>query len=113
LPQTTPERAIPLLARSFSAELGHSSSISLALAAAYARKHEMRFRFTDIPIDYPYKGAVDFHRTSMQPLIDYASACAMPGQLWTTPDQALVSSERAMSLGRDHDVQCPWPDSSH
>lgn len=111
LPHTTPERVIPILARSFSAELGHSSRISLALAAAYAQRHEMHFRFTDIPIDYPYKGALDFHRASMQPLFDYAQACAIQSQLWTTPDQALVSSERALSSAPDHNVQCPLPDS--
>jgi hypothetical protein len=111
LPHTTPEKAIPILARSFSAELGHSSRISLALAAAYAQKLEMRFRFTDRPIDYPYKGALDFHRTSMQPLFDYALTCATQGRLRTIPDQALVSSEPALSSAPDHNVQCPLPDS--
>ena len=107
LPHTTPERAVPILARSFSAELGHSSRISLALAAAYAQKHDMRFRFTDIPIDYPYKGSLDFHRDAMQPLFDYALSCAMQGELWTTPDQALASSEQALSSKPGHALQCP------
>jgi hypothetical protein len=112
LPQTTPDKAIPILARSFSAALGHSSRLSLALAAAYATRHEMRFRFTDLPIDYPYKGALDFRRDAMQPLFDYALHCAVAGRLWITPDQALAGSENALSSAPGHVVQCPLPEDS-
>ena len=112
LPQTTPEKTIPILARSFTAELGHSSRVTLALVAAYAQRHGMNFRFTDIPVDYPYKGSLDFHRETMQALFDYALGCAAQGQLWTTPDQALASSERALSAAPGHTVQCPGPDSA-
>ena len=45
-PQTTRERPISVLARSFSAGLTHASRRTLELAAAFADRYQMDFRFT-------------------------------------------------------------------
>jgi len=107
LPHTTPQKSMPILARSLSAELGHTARTTLALSAAFAQQHGMKFLFSEIPIDYPYQGPLDFHSSVLLPLFDFALRCATNGRFWTTPAQALESSERALSASPAHTVQCP------
>jgi hypothetical protein len=107
LPHTTTIGTMPILARSLSAQLGHSARTTLALSAAYSRQHGMGFLFSYIPIDYPFLGPLDFGSSNMKSLFDYALKCAVSGQLWTTPVQALAGSERALSAPPGHAVQCP------
>jgi len=45
-PQTTRERPVAVLSRSFSAGLMHASRRSLELSAAFAERHGMQFRFS-------------------------------------------------------------------
>jgi hypothetical protein len=110
LPHTTAIETMPILARSLSAQLGHSARTTLALSAAYSRQHGMGFQFSYIPIDYPFLGPLDFGSSTMKSLFDYALQCAAAGHLWTTPAQALTDSERALAGAPGHTVQCPFAD---
>jgi len=55
----------------------------------------MSLRFSEIPVDYPFRGPLDFHASNLQALFNYAAECAFEGRLWTTIDQALNRGERA------------------
>ncbi len=94
-PRTTPVEPIPVIARSFSATLKHMSRETLGLTAAFAQRQGMSLRFSEIPVDYPFQGPLDFHASNLQALFNYAAECAFEGRLWTTIDQALNRGERA------------------
>ena len=96
-PHTTPFKTVPILARSFSAELMHMARVELAVIAAFAQRYQMNLRFTDIPIDYPRVGSLDFRASSMRTLFDYGADCARKGLLWATVDEALARFERTVS----------------
>jgi len=36
----------------------------------------MNFRFSSIPVDYPFRGPLDFQQSSMRALFNYGADCA-------------------------------------
>lgn len=106
-PQTTRERPISVLARSFSAGLAHASRRTLELTAAYADRYEMDFRFTYVPVTYPYKGPLDFKFSSMHALFEYAARCAQAGRLWTTLQQAISEAQHTATTTSQQTDECP------
>jgi hypothetical protein len=88
-PSTTAVRPVEILERSFSTTLKHLARTELNFTADFAQRHGMSFRFSEIPIDYPFAGFLDFRRASLEALFKYAENCAADGSLWTTLDQAL------------------------
>jgi len=90
---TTPRSPIPILTRSYSATMKQISRRDIGIAAAFALRHRMNFRFTEIPVDYPFPGPLDFRASTIQALFNYAVACAANGYLWTTVDQGIQGTE--------------------
>ncbi|HEX7679908.1 MAG TPA: patatin-like phospholipase family protein [Thermoanaerobaculia bacterium] len=96
VPDTVPERLGPVVARSFTAVLNYMSRKEVLLAAAFAHEHEMAFRVTSIPVDYPFAGSIDFQRENIRALYDYGERCAEAGLLWTTPEGELRHAQAAV-----------------
>jgi hypothetical protein len=117
VPDTVPERLGPVVARSFTAVLNYMSRKEVLLAAAFAHEHEMTFRETSIPVDYPFTGSIEFQTENIRALYDYGERCAASGLLWTTPEGELHHTQAALARlesgqGRTKkiaagDVQCP------
>jgi len=99
VPHTTPVDTISILSRSFSATLTHLARTNVVLTAEFAQKYDMNFRFSSIPIDYPFRGPLDFQQSSMRALFDYGAECAWEGRLWTTVEQAMARGHGAMPTG--------------
>jgi predicted acylesterase/phospholipase RssA len=89
---TTPLSTIPIVTRSYSATMKHISRRDIGMAAAFALRHRMNFHFTEIPVEYPFPGLLDFRAPTIQALFNYAVACAAGGYLWTTLDQDFKSA---------------------
>jgi hypothetical protein len=106
-PQTTRERPIAVLTRSFSAALMHSSRRALDLAVEFAHRQSMSFRFTFIPMNHQFAGALRFKASEMSPLFDYGVRCAARNELWTTLDHALEEAQRAATAFPRFDDACP------
>lgn len=94
---TTPRSTIPIVTRSYSATMKHISRRDIGLAAAFALRHGMNFHFTEIPVEYPFPGLLDFRAPTIQALFNYAVACAAGGYLWTTLDQGFKSASAGSS----------------
>ncbi len=94
-PETTRERPVVVITRSFSAGLMHSSRRALELSAVFARQHQMNFHFSYIPLNYPFQGPFNFKPPATQALFDYGVRCAEAGQLWITFEQAVEQGEKA------------------
>jgi len=58
----------------------------------------MNFRFTEIPVDYPFPGLLDFRAPTIQALFNYAVACAANDHLWSTVDQRIKVGENKRDL---------------
>ena len=106
-PETTRERPISVLARSFSAGLTHASRRSLELTAAFADRYQMDFRFTYVPVTYPFKGPLDFKFPSMHALFEFGAHCAEAGRLWTTLQQAMSEAQHAAATPSQLTDDCP------
>ncbi len=100
-PRTTTAKTVPILARSFSAGLTHMSREALTATSMFAQRNHMNLKFTEIPIDYPRVGPLDFRASSMRSLFDYGAACAGKGLLWVTVDEAMARFEKAASARLD------------
>jgi hypothetical protein len=95
-PQTTREKTIPILKRSFSTELTHAMRTTLELSVEFSRLYGMNLQFSRIPPTYPFQGALNFQPPAMQALFDYAAGCAANGHFWTTPEQVLLRVEQTL-----------------
>jgi hypothetical protein len=106
-PQTTRERPVAVLSRSFSAGLMHSSRRSLELSAAFAQRHGMQFRFSYIPNNYPFQGPLNLKPSAVRALFDYGARCAMAGRLWLSLEQAVDAGQQAATSLPKESSQCP------
>jgi len=106
-PQTTRERPVVVITRSFSAGLMHSSRRALELSAVFARQHQMDFHFSYVPLNYPFAGPFNFKAPVMQTLFDYGLRCAEAGQLWMTFEQAVEQGEKAARSVLKQSNDCP------
>jgi hypothetical protein len=95
-PQTTREKTIPILKRSFSTELMHTMRTTLELSVEFSRLYGMNMQFSRIPPTYPYQGPLNFKPAAMQALFDYAAGCAANGHFWTTPEQVMTRIEQTL-----------------
>lgn len=96
VPDTVTGRLGPIIERSFTAVLNSMARKELLVALAFAREHEMNFRVTSIPIDYPFGGSIDFRPADMRALFDYGERCAEQGLVWTTPAESLRRVQTAL-----------------
>jgi len=100
VPQTTPVDTISILSRSVSTTLIHLARANVLLTSEFARKYDMNFRFSSIPIAYPFRGPLDFHESSIRVLFNYGADCARKGRLWTTAvEQAMTRGQAAITAG--------------
>jgi predicted acylesterase/phospholipase RssA len=105
-PGTTPLSPIPIVTRSYSATMKHISRRDIGIAAAFAQRHGMRFRFTELPAGYPFPGLLDFRPATIQALFNYAAKCAASGRLWISDDQRIVRTENKLVADQPF-AQCP------
>jgi hypothetical protein len=69
----------------------------IALTSAFAKRYGMNLSLTLIPIEYPFKGPLEFHESTSRELFKYASDCAQQGKLWNTLEQSIAHSEKTLS----------------
>jgi hypothetical protein len=74
---------------------------TIVLTSEFAQKYDMNFRFSSIPMDYPFRGPLDFQPSSMRVLFDYGVECAQEGRLWTTVEQATTRGRAVIPVGFD------------
>ena len=106
-PRTTLQEPMAVLSRSFSAALMHASRRALVLASVFARHFGMHFRFTYLPMTYPFEGSLDFQYSNMHQLFKYGEQCAASGRIWTTLNQAINESQRAATQLPQLSYACP------
>ena len=111
-PQTTREKMLPIMMRSFSSTLRLMSRTTLEFNAAVANRYGMNLRIGSIPVEYPLQGPFNFHTPVLQTLFSYAANCTQNGQLWTTPEQALNRGMRAPTSVPAPAAPCPSAGSS-
>jgi hypothetical protein len=105
-PGTTPLSPIPIVTRSYSATMKHIQRRDIGIAAAFAQRHGMNFRFTGLPIGYPFPGLLDFRPATIQKLFDYAAKCAASGRLWIGEDERIERGE-SKAAGSEPFALCP------
>jgi len=88
-PQTTPINTTDIVERSFSAGMTYMARDAIVGGLAASGRLGMELRITEIPVDYPRTGFLDFRPQSTKALFDYAEDCAERGLLWLTPEQSL------------------------
>jgi len=87
--ETTPEKKLPIMMRSFSANLRVMARTTVETNATFAEHYGMDLSIASIPLDYPLQRPFDFNAEVLQHLFEYAKQCASSGQLWSTSAQAL------------------------
>jgi hypothetical protein len=98
-PRTTADDTISIIGRSSATTLKHLTRNEITLTAELASRYGMNFRFSEIPVDYPFRGAFDFGEAATRALFDYALACARDGRLWLTVEQAIARNTHASLVG--------------
>jgi len=99
VPHTTPVDTMSILLRTSSATLTHLARANVLLTSEFAEKYDIDFRFSSIPVDYPFRGPLDFEQSSMRALFNYGADCAEEGRLWTTVEQAIAHGQGIASTG--------------
>jgi len=97
IPHTTELNTISILSRSFSAVLNHMARSQIALTLAFANEYGMNLKLTQIPIEYPFKGPLEFHESTSRELFKYASDCAQRDKIWNTVEESIVHNLKALS----------------
>lgn len=106
-PRTTPLKTTALLKSSFSAGMTYKTRETIADTIAFTKRLGMRFRLTEVPVDYPLEGFMDFRPRHMQALFDYAADCAARGLLWLTPAQSIRRNMTPVRATGNHHTACP------
>jgi len=107
---TTRNQTVSIVRRSAAAALQGGTRAALELAYSAAQRHQMSVAVGEIPDSYPFGGMLDFDASRMKALFSFGEHCALLGQLWTDPIDALDQAPvRALSQRPDA-VQCPGAD---
>jgi hypothetical protein len=106
-PTTTPMKPMAVLLRSVAAASMSASRRALEESAEFARRNDMRFRFTYLPATFRYGGSLDFKFANMNSLFEFGSRCAQSGRIWSTLLQAIVKGQRAASAPPKPSDECP------
>lgn len=88
IPATSPMNAMSMLSRGFYTNLRQGVRSSLAIVYAFSKDHDMGFKVTSIPDNYPFSGPLDFDTSRMRALFDFAVNRAASGHLWRDPVDA-------------------------
>lgn len=108
----TPEAAtrnqtVSIVRRSAAATLQGGTRTALELAYSAAQRHQMSVAVTEIPDAYPFGGTLDFDASRMRALFSFGEHCALVGQLWTDPIEALDQPPVPALSQRPDAVRCP------
>lgn len=106
-PKTTRRTPEAVLSRSLSAALMSASRRALVAAADFARRYDIRFRFTYLPMNFNYRGPLDFSYSNMHTLFDYGVRCAAAGRIWTNMSKAVMDRQLAGSEPPMISAACP------
>ena len=115
VPETTPFKLGPVVARTFRAALKHMSRAQVVAIDQFADKYRMSVHSTYLPYDYPRYSSADFRASTMRPLFEYGARCAQSGLLWTTMDETMATVAAAAPIAKrtpplDQEVACPLRD---
>ncbi len=105
-PETVPVGTLPILSRSFDADMMYKTREAIALTIGFARRQGARFLVTEIPVDHPIASFVDFRPQAMRPLFEYARRCAREGRLWLSAQQSIERNLR-QARGPAAGDECP------
>jgi hypothetical protein len=103
---TTRDQTLSILKRSAVAALQGGTRAAIEIAYSVAQRHQMSIAVTDIPDVYPFGGALEFDMSKMRALFDYGEHCALVGELWSTPIDALDQPPIPAGPSRPGAVQC-------
>jgi hypothetical protein len=104
---TTRNQTVSIVRRSAAATLQGGTRAALELAYSVAQRHQMSVAVTEIPDAYPFGGTLDFDASRMMALFSFAEHCALVGQLWADPIDALDQPPVRALSERPDSVQCP------
>jgi hypothetical protein len=107
--ETTRNQTVAIVKRSATATLQGSSRAALEITCAAAQRQNMSVTVTGIPAAYPFGGLLDFDASRMEALFEYGERCALAGQSWTDPFDALDPLPPSPSRQQGN-VQCPSAD---
>src|SRR2546421_12238135 len=93
---TTRNQTVSIVRRSAAAALQGGTRAALELAYSAAQRHQMSVAVGEIPDAYPFGGMLDFDASRMKALFSFGEHCALLGQLWTDPIDALVRRRYAL-----------------
>jgi hypothetical protein len=105
--QTTRIGTLAIFKRGIDAGLRRGAMADLQIAVALAQRNGMNMKVTDIPGNYPYRGALDLRPSAMKSLFDFAARCGAEGQIWTTPLEVMEESQQARVEQSHLGTQCP------
>jgi hypothetical protein len=94
IPKTTGLDTISILSRSLTAVLQHRARTEIAMTSEFAQKYDMNLKITAIPVSYPFRGPLDFSKSTLLELFNYGADCARDGKLWTTVEQAVIPDDK-------------------
>jgi hypothetical protein len=109
VPQTTPARTLKIFQRGLAAAFRSNARADLAVVSAFAQRHGMTVKVTDIPEEYPYGGALDLDRSRMRALFDFGGRCAVEERLWADPLEVVERTVKAHLRALPGLAQCPAP----
>src|SRR5204862_7712725 len=104
---TTRNQTVSIVRRSAGATLQGGTRAALELAYSVAQRHQMSVAVTEIPDAYPFGGTLDFDASRMRALFSFGEHCALAGQLWTDPIDALDQQPVRPLSQRPNAAQCP------
>ena len=90
-------RTMAILRHTIGVALQSGTRAAVETVYSFAIAHRMHMVMTSLPGGYPFDGPLDFNRKRMQALFAYGERCAVAGELWLDPIDAL---DRA-ALGND------------
>ena len=85
----TPRNTLSIMARSFDVNQMVQTRDALAVAATFAERNAMDVRFTHVPEDFPFDGALDVDRAVMLALYQRGLALAASGMVWQSVPEYL------------------------
>ena len=107
LPKTTPISTMAVLTRSFSAGMTYKTRGAIIDTINLTGRLGMKFRLTEIPVDFPVSTVVDFSPKFMRTLFDFGERCAAEGRIWITPEQSIKRNIGARRQSTAADSACP------
>lgn len=98
-----PLNTLDLLASSFSAAMTYKTRAAIG----FTREFGIRFRLTEIPVDYSVTNFVYFQPAVMRSLFKFSDVCAAEHRVWLTPKESIYRNAHPWVLAPDTAPKCP------